>query len=132
MKTETKLTILFFSGPLMCLMLAIRFTPTKEQREETEFMERLNDTTLIKHSEIPQHPKIDLTFLLLRRISTILDYKNSDLLYWQYKSLYQQTENEKFRKLANKEYWRSKAIYKLYQKQTDSAGIVEPHFLNND
>lgn len=52
MKAETKLTLLFFIGCLMCLMLTCYFTPTVHQREETEFQERIDDTTLINHSEI--------------------------------------------------------------------------------
>jgi len=49
MKTENKLTILFFAGLLACLILAIKFTPTKQPAIE----DVLNaDTTQINHSEI--------------------------------------------------------------------------------
>lgn len=52
MKKDLKTVIAFFAGCLMCLMLTCYFTPTAQEREETEFQEYIDDTTLINHSEI--------------------------------------------------------------------------------
>lgn len=52
MKPEPKTFLLFFVGLAMCLMLAVKFTPTFTQQEEIDFQQRIDDTTLINHSEI--------------------------------------------------------------------------------
>lgn len=75
MKTETKLTFIFFAGLLMCLALVCHFTPTKEQADEAEFQQRMNDTTLINHSEI-QVQELSETYLYYRMIEP--KYLNND------------------------------------------------------
>jgi len=52
MKPETKLTLLFFIGLAIGLAFVCHITPTASQQEEIDFKIRMDDTTLINHSEI--------------------------------------------------------------------------------
>lgn len=75
MKTETKTVILFFAGCLMCLMLAVKFTPTKQEQDEIDFTASMADTSQVSHSEI-QVQELCETYLYLHSIEP--KYLNND------------------------------------------------------